>query len=340
MNQTPKLAIIVVGYNSRAYIAECFDSIYASTFTNFTLFFVDNRSSDQSVEFVQHHYPKAVIINNTANLGFAQANNKGIKAALSEAADYVFLLNPDTVLDKQCLELLVERASADAILQPLVLLHDGEKTDLVNTTGNHLNFLGISYVGDYRKNKSSITKTDIVSASGAAMFVPKQVCQKIGLLEESFFMYVEDMDWCWRARIAGFKIVLVPQAYVWHKYRFSANPHKFLWVERNRLLFLLRNFQWHTLVLIAPAVLLNELLTILYATKSGWLFTKLRSYWLVMGQLPRVLRARSRLQRVRTDRELKYLISSDLGFEEIKIPLLKPYNSFLRFYWALIYPLI
>jgi len=340
MKPQPKVGIIIVGYNSKQYLPECFDSIYASTFPHFTLFFVDNHSSDQSVEFVQNHYPKAMVIRNIANLGFAEANNRGIKQALSQGADYVFLLNPDTVLDKKCLELLIDQANPKTILQPLVLLHDGAKTDLVNTTGNHLNFLGISYVGDYRKNRSSITKTDIVSASGAAMLVPKEICQKIGLLEESFFMYVEDMDWCWRARIAGFQIVLAPHAYVWHKYRFLVNPKKFQWVERNRLLFLLRNFQGRTLLLITPAVLLNELLTILYAAKNGWLVSKLNSYRLVIGQLPQVMKARGRLRRVKTDRDLKYLISSDLGFEEIKIPLLGPYNHFLRFYWALIYPLI
>ncbi len=337
MNQ-PLVAIVIVGYNSRSFLEDCFSSIFSSDYANLKIIFVDNASTDGSAEFVQSHFPKVDVIASKENNGFAKGNNIGIKRAFEEKPKFIFLLNPDTVIDKDCLGKLVKQsASSDnTILQPLVLLYEKGKTDLINTTGNHLNYLGISYVSDYRKKSSEAKNGPIVSASGAAMWWPAEVLHKVGFFDESFFLYHEDLDLCWRARIAGYDVQLVPDAHIWHKYRFSSNKQKLWYVERNRLLFLLKDFEVKTLVLIAPMFLVNELLTCLFALKGGWLKSKLGSYGSVIKLLPAVAKERRAIKRRVSDHQLKKLLSSKINFAEVKVPLAKQYNFLLNGYWQLI----
>lgn len=333
------LAIIVVGYNSEYYLHDCFESIGKSTFTDYKIILIDNDSSDQTVSYVKDQFPEVEVIQTGVNLGFAGGNNVGIRRALELGFKYILLLNPDTVVDRYALEILVKKADSHTILQPVLLLFSDCKTKEINTTGNHLHYLGFSYCGDYKQDSSGLAEREIVSASGAAAFVPSTVFKKIGFLDEFFFMYHEDLDFCWRARMHGFSVRLIPQARIWHKYSFSRNDIKLFFAERNRILFLLKNYEIKTLVLIFPLLFVNGAGMFFYSLISGngnLALVKLRGYWSIFRNFRTCLATRRKTQqnRIVGDAELKTFISTDLSFSEVKIP--RFYNKVLSAYWKLI----
>ncbi|MEI6478396.1 MAG: glycosyltransferase family 2 protein [bacterium] len=335
----PLIAVIIVGYQSIKDLPDCLDSIYASTYEHFQVFFVDNASADGSLEYVIKNYPKATAIDAGGNLGFAAGNTIGIKKALEAGADYCFLLNPDTVISKTCLEELSGASDGNTILQPLILLHEnGQATDLVNTWGNPLHYLGFSYAGGNKESRPSGGGTDIALASGAAVLFPRQVFENIGYFDETFFMYHEDVDLSWRARLAGYQIRSLYAAQVWHKYTFSKNSRKFYFAERNRLLFIIKCYQLKTLLLILPIGLLTELFLLLYALTQKAFLAKLHSWGSVLVLLPRILKERKTVQKLRTlsDKQLYGLMSSNLQFSEVSSAPVRLYNILSRGYWALI----
>lgn len=337
------ISIIIVGYNSKKHIDDCLTSIYKSTLQKFRVIFVDNNSSDRSIEYLKKNFPDVVAIESQKNLGFAGGNNLGIKKALELKTDYIFLLNPDTMVDEKCLEKLKTAAKENAIVQPLILLAEkSSKTNLINTSGSYLNFLGISYCNDYKKDADTIKNMEITTASGAASFIPVEVFQKIGYFDECFFMYHEDVDFFWRARMAGFNIKLVTEARVWHKYTFSKGKNKFFHIERNRLMFLFKNFSIKYLLLILPALIINEILMILYSIMGLWFFEKIRSYFSLVQMLPVELRKRKETLKYKATKEkvLKNFLKPSISFSETNNPLFVPYNIFLKLYWAIINKLI
>lgn len=344
MKKNPLVAVIVVGYNSLKYLEDCLSSLKESSYKEFQVFFIDNNSTDGSVDYVRKTFPETKIIKSKQNLGFAAGNNLGIKLARRAGAKYVFLLNPDTITDRNCLACLVNESEQHlAIYQPLVLLHNGRKTNLINTAGNLLHYVGFSYVGGYEKTRDSFRdKREIAVASGAAFFAPTDAIEEIGGFDDNFFMYLEDTDLSWRLRLAGYSFQLVPQAVVWHKYSFSKNSRKFYFIERNRLLFLAKNYQLHTLILLLPILLVTELMMLCYSALGGWFVQKIRADFSAVIELPRTLKKRAVIQKKRSlsDRAVKRYFISELRFEEVTIPAMKLVNALYRYYWTVINPLI
>ncbi len=250
------------------------------------------------------------------------------------------LLNPDTVTDKEAIKILMSEVNEQTILQPLILLHEnGNKTDLVNTAGNDLNFMGFSYCGHYKEEASNFTyKAEITIASGACSIYPAKLFKDTEAFDNSFFMYHEDVDLSWRAKMLGYNSFLLPLAKVWHKYSFSKNKGKYFYIERNRHLFLLKNYQIWTLILLLPLTIIIELLMIAFSILKGWSKEKARSYLSIITNLPTVIRKRAVIQKARrvTDRALSSRLTTNLGFEEVKVPGMGILNLFLRAYWTLI----
>jgi GT2 family glycosyltransferase len=338
-----KTAVVIVGYNSLKYLDDSLGSLFKSEGAKFDIIYVDNNSTDNSVEYIIKHYPKITLIINEENVGFAQANNIGIEKAIEQGADNVLIINPDTYTAPDCLKLLQQQANDTTILQPLILLQTDKRTSKVNTSGGTLNFMGFSYCSDYKAESSTVTGRGIMPiASGAAMLLPTAMLKKIGLFDDQLFMYHEDVDLAWRARIAGYDIKLVPEAQVWHKYTFGRNDSKFFYVERNRLLFIWKNFGLRFRLLTLPAFLINELALLVFFTLQRNLDVKLKSYVGVWKLLHHVQKSRKKLEKIRkkTDRELVKYLGAEMDFAEMKIPLLGLYSKLLVIYWQLISRLI
>lgn len=341
-----KIAIVIPVYNGRNYLPDCLDSLRKQTLLPAQIIIVDNASTDGSIELVNSQFAKLAlnsqihIISNKKNLGFAMACNQGLKEAINKGADYVFILNQDTVCRPDCLEKLLlaaknhvpnsrelgDREEEIFAIQPLILLWDNK--NLIQTSGDRIHFLGFGYSGDYKKNlKSEILnlKTEITYASGAAMFISVKVLEKVGFFDEDLFMYHEDLDLCLRARFLGYQIILAPEAIVYHKYTAGIPKHRWYWSERNRLLTLLKFYKWPTLILIFPCWLLMECGVLLYSLITGWFHLKIKSYFSALFQLPKTLIKRWQIQKTRkiSDKEMAKWLEGKFDFRGLEHPLLK-----------------
>lgn len=263
-----KTFIVILNYNGGQDVLECLESVLKLEKKEFELsiVLVDNKSTDNSLKKVKSYSKKLKVLENKENLGFAGGNNVGIKYALGKGADRVFLLNNDTTIDQEALALLTKAGDADpkiGILGPKIYFYPGCEfhqeryqkkeqgkviwyaggvIDWQNMLGRHRGVDEID-VGQYNQ----VQKTDFVS--GCAMMVKKEVFEKIGLLDERYFLYYEDVDFCLRAKKAGYQLLFVPEAEVWHKNRSTGRtglPHQEYYMARNRLLLGLRWASWKT----------------------------------------------------------------------------------------------
>jgi GT2 family glycosyltransferase len=200
----PKVSIIVLNYNGKKYLDGCFQSLVDLDYPNYEVVMVDNKSTDDSVEYVQKKYNWVRIIQTGRNGGFAFGNNIGIKETRGE---YIFLLNNDTISTRTFLRRIVEIAESDpdiGIVSPIPL-HMMDK--------NCLDVLLDKVRRGEWKNVENIS-----TVAGATMLIKRKVIEEIGLLDETAFLYWEDTEFCWRANLLGFKVVQVfePDAIVYH----------------------------------------------------------------------------------------------------------------------------
>jgi hypothetical protein len=229
-----KVYIIILNWNQKNDTLECLDSLQKTTYRNYKIVVVDNGSIDNSQKEVKNLYPEVVLIENKTNLGYAEGNNTGIRYALKQGADYIFILNNDTIIDKEALNFLVKEAKKDrntGIVGPVVYFYNNPNRiqsagEMFDKNWNHIS-PGIV-----------VSSEDISYISGCAMLVKKEVFEKIGFFDPQFFMYWEETDFCYRAKKAGFKITIAPQAKVWHKGGMSSTPLITYYMTRNKLLFL------------------------------------------------------------------------------------------------------
>jgi GT2 family glycosyltransferase len=330
------LAVIVLNWNGEKYIEECLSSFSTQSYTDYDLFFVDNGSTDKSLAMAKKH-ESIKIIETGENLGFAGGNNVAIKQALKYGYKYIALINPDTVLTKDTLAGLVNTISTNknvGAVQSKILLH---KTRRINTFGNDLHYLGFSYCGNYNQPDKQIKTHEITIASGAAVIFRATALETVGLLDDDFFMYQEDADLSWRLWEAGYTVLVSESSTIFHKYNFSRNKNKFFYFERNRLLLLIKNYDVRTLVILSPAILITELLMIVYSMIGGWLPLKLKSYGSIFKLWPETIKKRREIMATKTVRDsiLKREWVTDLVFEEVSNPLFVPLNLFFRLYWLL-----
>ncbi len=335
----PSVAVVVVSYNSAAFLDKCLASLEASQFPQQKVVVIDNNSSDNSVEVARKYQCRVEPLKE--NLGFAGGNNAALEMEEVKNADYIFLLNPDASVEKDTIDKLVAASGGEGIVQPLILLED--EPQLVNTAGNVLNYLGYSYCGGYRDDRAKyIERKQVAVSSGAAMMIPAKAIQQIGLFDPKFFIYHEDVDFSWRARIAGFDLWLEPSAIAYHSYSFSRNTNKYFYAERNRLFCIAKNYQARTLLLLLPVLLINELAMVAYSLIGGWPGLKLKSLWAVVANLGYIGSERRRIAglRVRSDRELVKFMTAELDFAEVKIGALRYFQAFLGWYWRLVKGLV
>lgn len=275
-----RASIIVVTYNSAAYIMACLRSICADMGLNDELIVVDNGSTDGTAGLVRTHFPQARLLAG-ANLGFAGGNNLGAQIASGE---FLVLLNPDTVTRAGAINALIAPLArhADVGLSTACVVHMRQPA-IVNTCGNTMHYTGLTYCRGANQPACEYTApAEVDAVSGAACAIRRAVFADLGGFDQRFFMYVEDTDLSLRARLAGLRCVYAPRALVEHDYRPSYTPAKAFYLDRNRHLMLLKNLRPATYARLLPGLLLGELVT--------WGFTLLKGprFW---GVKPRVYRA-------------------------------------------------
>ncbi|MBI2050281.1 MAG: glycosyltransferase family 2 protein [Parcubacteria group bacterium] len=332
-----KVAVIIVTYNGSRWIQKCLASVFRNAYTGgFGVIVVDNASSDGTADIVEKEFPDVDVIRSVKNLGFVGGSNLGIKEALRHKYEYILMLNQDMEVAPDFLSEIVKAASPDdvGIVQGMLVL--GDERSLANNAGNALHYLGFGFVSHYREPLERWKDREPLSigyASGAALLVKRSALERIGVLDEKFFMYHEDLDLCWRAKLAGYRVMLAPRAVAYHYYQFNRNKEMFYWTERNRWAVLLQNYSVKSLVLLSPMLLAIEAMMLLYSIAGGWLGKKLRSYGWILVNIPSIARQRRRVQSMRTVNDRKIFRTMDAGFSfsEIRNPALtyvmSPFSS-------------
>jgi GT2 family glycosyltransferase len=218
----PHISIVVLNYNGGKYIQECIESVLKSEYDNFELLIVDNNSTDQSIDIIQTVFSndhRIKLVRNNKNVGFAEGNNIGARHSIGK---YLVMLNVDTVVQPKWLAEVINVMESDptiGVAQPKLLLLDNKS--IFDSTGDYLDFYGFSLRrgGEWLENDTGQYDTvhDIFSARGAALVTRKEIVQKIGLFDCDYFLDFEDIDFCWRVRLYGKRVVFVPKSVVYHK---------------------------------------------------------------------------------------------------------------------------
>ena len=251
MTQPPSVWIVVLNWNGLADTLACLRSLQGLHFAARRVIVVDNGSTDRSVEGIRGSDLSASIeiIETGRNCGFAGGNNLGIRHALEQGADFVLVLNNDTIVDPMLLDELVAAAEQHpevGCFGPWIFYMDDPERLWFAGAAWSSEALSFTWPGKGRTASEmplEPTRTDYVC--GAALFFRASVARRIGLLDERFFLVYEESDWCYRARRAGFGCISVPRARLWHKVGASfgnedsplrtyfSTRNKLLWTERN-----------------------------------------------------------------------------------------------------------
>ena len=214
MTNTPKIFVVIVTYNATHWIDKCFSSLRRSILPLIPVV-VDNKSRDSTLACLRCNYPEVILLNNDRNLGFGQANNRGIRYALDHGADYVFLLNQDAWIFEDTLTNLIDAYSPDyGILGPVHL----EKTER-NLEPNFCGFLTDAFLLGFAGNTLTGHPAkiyDLPFTSAAAWLLSRHTLEKIGGFDPMFYHYGEDNDYCSRVLYHGLKIGIVPAAKICH----------------------------------------------------------------------------------------------------------------------------
>ncbi len=240
-----RIGIVIVNYNGIIHNQECIDSILNSSYSNIEIIIVDNKSVDSSIEELERIYNENItVIKNTENLGFAGGTNIGIKYAISNGCDYVLLLNNDTVIDKNMIGYMLKtsRENYNAVVSPKIYYY--EPSNVIWSAGGEINWnrgYTIQYGMGKIDNGQWDDKREVSFATGCCILIPRRVIEKVGLIQEEYFLYFEDTDYCVNIRKCGFKIIYEPMAKMYHKVSATTggdnNINYVYYIIRNRLLF-------------------------------------------------------------------------------------------------------
>lgn len=224
------LSIIIVNYNTKKLTLECIESIYKSKMNyTFEIFVVDNNSSDNSVDAIKETYSNVKVVENKENVGFSKANNQAIKVSNGR---YVLLLNSDTIVNNTTLSTIIEFMDKHKEVGATgckVVLPDGSldkachrgfptpKASFYYITGLAKRFPSNPKFNGYHKSYLNMDEIhEIDCLVGAFMMVRRETIKDVGMLDETYFMYGEDIDWCYRIKKAGWKIYYNPKVSIIH----------------------------------------------------------------------------------------------------------------------------
>lgn len=364
MENFPKIAIVYLSFHCEPYMDDVVSALKKMTYPHDRVEFiiVDNPHPQHgpSVRYIEEtvmplsdkEIPHTTLLAQKENLGFAGGNNAGVDWALEHGFDYIYFHNNDGFIAANAFEPLIDAMEKDktiGLAQSLILLHP--ETDLVNTTGNSFHYLGFGFCDDYRVKIDTLTLPKIKEvsyASGAGLMVRSEVVRQFGMWDHDFFLYHEDLEWAFRLRAAGFKIIMATESVFYHKYQFSRSIQKFYWMERNRFGVLLMFFKWPTLLLLLPMQLIMEVGQWIYAikNKSTEIRINVYKYWLKSENWKLWLQKRRHIQRIRrvSDRYLLKYSVPDIKFQEesMRDPILLYVGNPLMkvYYWLVVKGLI
>ena len=269
--QAPLVSIVLLNWNGKHHLERCLPSLVAQTCQDFEIILVDNGSTDGSVAYIQANYPSVRLIQNAENLGFAAANNQGIALARGRL---IVVLNNDTELDPRWLETLVAAAEAHPEMGAFasLVLFDSQR-DTIDSAG-----ITVSVLGHGFQNRLGTPVADEMEAHevfgvcAAAAMYRRELLDDVGLFDADYFIYYEDVDLAWRARLRGWRSVFVPPSVVYHVHSATvgrASPTKKKLLVRNRLWTVVKNYPFPAVLAFALPIAAFEMANLIISLLRG-----------------------------------------------------------------------
>jgi GT2 family glycosyltransferase len=321
LNRLPLVSVLVVTCNGSEHLPGLLDSLKQQTYPNLEIIIIDNHSDDNSFAYIKENFPGIGIFRNSKNLGHGAAFNIGLEKA---KGDLILHLDDDIVVEKDTISKLVHAAMEKekwAALAPKIKFFHNRA--FINSMGNSIhktdwgsdNFINHVDLGQFDHFSEPF------SACFAAVLLNRETIAKIGSLDEFYMVYYDDVDWCFRAQVNGFPVYIVPEAEVFHKFGGTMRKNKKFFQRKwelvigNRLYFTIKNFETKTIRDFLPRYLLEDMKNIsgsLVKGKLRLLVIYFKAYARFLSALPRVLRKRKEVQKLREDIPDALLLSKNV----------------------------
>jgi GT2 family glycosyltransferase len=325
-------SVVIVAYRAGKALTRCLESLAGGD--QIEVIVVDNGDGGPEIDAAEAMAGVEVLRPGT-NLGFAEGCNAGAARA---RGDVLVFVNPDTVVQPGAVAALVAALGDPEVGIAMPRLRLLAEPELLNSAGNVVHVTGIAWAGRYRQPAEAATSAEIPYASGAAFAVRAALFRELGGFTRELFMYQEDLELGWKARMRGLRVMLVPAANVLHEYDYGRHEFKHYLLERNRLVFLLSAYSARMLGVLAPLLLSTEVGMAALALREGWLRDKARGWAWLARNARWVLRHRRETQRLRrvSDRELARFLTPVLDPAMLTLPAaVRVVNPLVSAYWSL-----
>lgn len=265
-----QFSIIIPNYNGMHFLHPCLDSILNQDYTDYEIIVVDNASDDGSADFILNNYPQVKTLNNSYNRGYAGGCNDGYRIS---TGDYILMLNSDTILESSCLyelDLAIHEYPLCGMYAPKILYPDGR----INAAGSESSICGSSW--ERGKGEPDVGQYDqpceVFGPYGAAALFSKDLLEITNGFDEDFFLFVEETDLTFRARLAGYSCRYVPRAVVVHYHGGTAgrvSDIALYYLHRNSVWYVVKNYPLSLLFFSMPLFISRNLIIILYYILIG-----------------------------------------------------------------------
>jgi GT2 family glycosyltransferase len=331
-NYQVKTAVIIVAYRSGDRLTRCVEAL-AERDSVHQVIVADNGQRGDEISAVKA--AGAVVVGAGENIGFAAGCNLGAEHA---KAELLVFLNPDTMIGEGAVSALA-RVFEDqdiGVVMPRLRLFD--RPELLNSAGCSIHISGLAWSGGYGLPAESVTELrEITYANGSALAIRAELFREVGGFTNAYFLYHEDLELCWKVRMRGLRVVMTPEADVFHDYDYGRNPTKNYYMERNRLVFISSAYSLRLITVLAPVLLVAEAGLTALSWRQGWLRDKVAAWRWCVRHRSWVRRHRRELQqrRVVPDRVLAAYLTPVIDPAMIDVPApVRAANPVLRAYWA------
>lgn len=307
----------MVNYNGMPHVESCISSLLRQTYPNFEIIFVDNGSTDGSLDYTRRRFPDLIMIANRDNLGYAGGINEGLKQASGE---YIAPLNIDTEVDEnwlaQMVHFLDENQKVGAVTPKILLYHDRAK---INALGLNIHITGVNFVRALNKDSKNYSNGHlrVTGVSGCSYLIRREILARMGGVPDICFMGNDDMVLSWIVNLMGYEMYCILQSVVYHKYQLKMNSEKFFRLDYTRYIILLSTFKLATFLICLPAFAFTEMLMVGYCLIRGraYMRSKLKALFSVYYNMNSIKGRRAQLQNLRKISDFQLLKRLRLNYE-------------------------
>lgn len=327
------VTIGVTNYNGEHLLEENLSALKALNYPDYSIMLIDNNSTDKSIEVVTKKFPDVKIIALDRNTGENGARN----AALNNAeSNFVFLIENDAMAHKDCLKNLMDvmlQTPNAAVCSARVLFY--HTPDIIQYDGTQIHYIGATvHEGQCAHVKDVSRQTMALSGMNGVILIDKQKIRTVGLFDEDYFLAWTEGEFSIRVTISGAQCMHVPHALVYHKVKKRGLTRAFDQV-RARWYFILSVYSWRTLILIAPALFVYEIILFLFLSLKGLLIDYLKANIVVIKNIRHILRKRKKIQslRVISDKDIFHSGNITISRELTKKKFFRIFTNLLNYFF-------